>query len=70
MTSYLMAHGASDPAAATAKAVVSLGNAVNRQALVMGFSDAFAVVGILLGIAAASMLLARRPKAATGAGAH
>ncbi len=70
MTSYFMAHGVSDHAAATAKAIVALGAAVRRQALIMAFSDTFAVIGVLLAIAAASMLLARKPQAAAGAGAH
>jgi MFS transporter, DHA2 family, multidrug resistance protein len=70
MTSYFMAHGVSDHAAATAKAIVALGAVVRRQALIMAFSDAFAVIGVLLAIAAVSMLLARKPQAAAGAGAH
>jgi DHA2 family multidrug resistance protein len=70
MTSYFMAHGVSDHAAATAKAIVALGAAVRRQALIMAFSDAFAVIGVLLVIAALSMLLARKPQGAAGAGAH
>jgi DHA2 family multidrug resistance protein len=70
LTSYFMAHGVSDHAAATAKAIVALGAAVRRQALIMAFSDVFAVIGVLLAIAAVSMLLARKPQAAAGAGAH
>jgi MFS transporter, DHA2 family, multidrug resistance protein len=70
MTSYFMAHGVSDHAAAMAKAIVALGAAVRRQALIMAFSDAFAVIGVLLAIAAISLLLARKPQAAAGAGAH
>jgi DHA2 family multidrug resistance protein len=70
MTSYFMAHGVSDHAAAMAKAIVALGAVVRRQALIMAFSDAFAVIGVLLAIAAVSMLLARKPQAATGGGAH
>jgi DHA2 family multidrug resistance protein len=34
------------------KAVVALGATVRRQALVLGFSDTFAVIGIALAIAA------------------
>ena len=70
MTSYFMAHGVSDHAAASAKAIVALGAVVRRQALIMGFSDAFAVIGVLLAIAAVSLLLARKPQAAAGGGAH
>ena len=70
MTDYFMAHGVSDPAAAAAKAVVALGQVVKRQALVMGFSDTFAVIGVLLAVAAVSLLLARKPQPGAGAGAH
>jgi DHA2 family multidrug resistance protein len=70
MTAYFMAHGVTDHAAATAKAIVAIGAAVRRQALIMAFSDAFAVIGVLLAIAAVSMLLARKPQAAAGAGTH
>ena len=39
MTDYFMAHGVTDPAAAHHQAIIALGNAVKRQALVLGFSD-------------------------------
>ncbi len=61
MTAYFLAHGVSDHAAATAKALVALGAAVRRQALIMAFSDAFAVIGVLLAIA--RRLHAPRPQA-------
>src|SRR4051812_48099857 len=71
LTDYFMAHGITDRAAAAAKAVAQLGAVVKRQALVMGFSDAFAVIGVVLAVAAVSLLLARRPQPETGgAGAH
>ena len=65
-TSYFLSHGA-DPAVAQHQAIVALGQVVKRQALVMGFADTFAVVGVMLVIAAACLLLAR--KANPGAGA-
>ena len=44
---------------------------MKRQALVMGFSDTFAVIGVVLAIAAVSLLLARKPQLNAGeAGAH
>jgi DHA2 family multidrug resistance protein len=71
MTDYFMAHGIADRAAATAKAIAQLGAVVKRQALVMGFSDTFAVIGVVLAIAAVALLLARKPQSNTGgAGAH
>jgi DHA2 family multidrug resistance protein len=50
------------------KAIVALGNVVKRQALIMGFSDTFAVIGVVLAIAAAALLLARKPTGSAGAG--
>jgi MFS transporter, DHA2 family, multidrug resistance protein len=71
MTNYFMAHGVPDPSAARQQAIVALGKAVKRQALVMGYSDAFAVIGAMLVIAAIAVLLTRKVKrAAGGAGAH
>jgi DHA2 family multidrug resistance protein len=62
-TDFFMAHGVPDPAAAHQQAIIALGNTVKRQALVMGFSDTFAV------IAAIAVLLTKRTKAG-GAAAH
>jgi DHA2 family multidrug resistance protein len=71
MTNYFMAHGMTDPAAAHQQAIIALGNAVKRQALVMGFSDAFAVVGFVLIIAGIAILLTGKPKNASAAsGGH
>jgi len=70
MTNYFLAHGVSDPAAAKHQAIVAIGNTVKRQALIMGFSDTFAVIGIVLAIAAVVLLFARQAKPGSGAGAH
>jgi DHA2 family multidrug resistance protein len=71
MTDYFLARGVSDPAAAHHQAVVALGNAVKHQALVMGFSDTFAVIGVVLVIAAIAVMFTRKAKAAGGgAAAH
>ena len=69
MTNYFMAHGVSDPATAQHQAIVALGKIVKRQALVMGFSDTFAVIGIMLVLAALAVVLTRKVKGAAG-GAH
>ena len=69
MTNYFMSHGVADRAAATHEAVVYLGSVVKRQALIMGFSDTFAVIGVLLAAAAVALLFARKAQA-SGAGAH
>ena len=59
-TDYFMAHGMPDPAAAHQQAIVALGKAVKHQALVMGFSDTFAVIGVVLVLAAIAVALTRR----------
>ena len=69
MTDFFMAHGVPDPAAAHQQAIIALGNSVKRQALVMGFSDTFAVLAGVLVLAAIAVLLTKRTKA-SGAAAH
>jgi DHA2 family multidrug resistance protein len=69
MTDYFMGHGVPDPAAAHQQAIIALGKAVKRQALVMGFSDTFAVIGVVLVLAAIAVALTRKVKA-SGPGAH
>jgi MFS transporter, DHA2 family, multidrug resistance protein len=71
MTNFFLAHGVSDPATAHQQAIIALGNAVKRQALVMGFSDAFAVVGVVLVLSGIAILLTGKPKGgAAAAGGH
>ncbi|MGA0530319.1 DHA2 family efflux MFS transporter permease subunit [Hansschlegelia sp. KR7-227] len=70
MTGYFMSHGVTDPALATHKAIAQIGQIVRRQSLILGFGDAFAVVGILLAAAAIAVVLAKssRPGATVGGG--
>jgi DHA2 family multidrug resistance protein len=71
MTGFFLSHGISDPTTAQHQAIVALGKIVNRQALVMGFSDTFAVIGVMLAIAAVLLLFARKGLlAANTEGAH
>jgi len=70
MAGYFQAHGITDAAVAKHQAIIALGNAVRRQALVMGFSDAFAMIGIVLALGAVILLLTKRPKHVGGAAAH
>jgi DHA2 family multidrug resistance protein len=69
MTDYFTAHGVSDPAAAHEQAIIALGKTVKHQALVMGFSDTFAVIGVVLALAAIAVLLTRKVQG-SAAGAH
>jgi DHA2 family multidrug resistance protein len=70
LTGYFLSHGVSDHQVAQQKAVIALGQVVKRQALIMGFSDTFAVIGVVLAIAAITMLFTKRPQAGGGGGAH
>jgi MFS transporter, DHA2 family, multidrug resistance protein len=67
LTNYFLAHGVSDQAAAQHQAIVALGALVKREALIIAFSDTFAVIGTLLAVAAIAVLFAR--KVAVGAAA-
>ncbi len=69
MTDFFLAHGVPDPAAARQQAIIALGKAVKHQALVMGFSDTFAVIGAVLVFAALAVTLTRKAKG-TGSAAH
>jgi DHA2 family multidrug resistance protein len=70
MTGYFMSRGVTDRLAAMHEAVAYLGGVVKRQALVMGFADTFAVIGLLLAVAAIALLFARKAAAPGAAGAH
>jgi len=70
MTAYFMSHGVTDRIAAMHEAIVYLGAVVKRQALILGFSDTFAVIGVLLAAAAIALLFARRAQSTAGAPAH
>ena len=65
MTAYFVSHGVADHAAASRQAIVELGNIVRRQALIMGFSDTFAIIGIMLTLAAITVLFTRKAQGAS-----
>jgi DHA2 family multidrug resistance protein len=69
MTDFFISHGVPDPAAAHQQAIIALGKAVRQQALVMGFSDTFAVIGVVLVFAAIAVAFTRKVKG-SAAGAH
>jgi DHA2 family multidrug resistance protein len=70
MTGYFQSHGVTDAALAHHKAIAALGSIVKKQALIMGFSDTFAVIGVMLAIAAVALLFARKGQVSGGAAAH
>lgn len=60
MQHYFMQHGARSAAGAYHQAEILLGKLVAQQALIMGFSDTFAVLGVVLLGAAAAVAFTRR----------
>jgi DHA2 family multidrug resistance protein len=69
MQQYFLAHGSADPAAAMHSAIIAVGNAIRAQSTIMGYSDSFALLGVVLLLAAVSIALLRKG-AASSAGAH
>jgi DHA2 family multidrug resistance protein len=69
MTRYFAVRGIADPSTAHGQAIVALGQVIRRQALVMGYSDAFAVLGGMLVLAACFILFTGKGQA-SGADAH
>lgn len=64
---YFVAHGMTDPAAALHQAVIGVGKAVQAQAVIMGYSDTFGLLGVVLLLAAAMVALLRKGSASGGA---
>lgn len=60
LAAALGAHN-SDPAIATARATAMLARTVQREAFVLAYSDMFAVIGLVIVLAALVTLLMRRP---------
>jgi DHA2 family multidrug resistance protein len=69
MQQYFLAHGSADPAAAMHSAIIAAGNAIRAQATIMGYSDSFGLLGLILLVAAMSVALLRKG-AASGGAAH
>jgi MFS transporter, DHA2 family, multidrug resistance protein len=67
LAGYFQAHGTVGRVAAENEAIGAIGKIVHRQALIMAFSDAFAVVGVVLVVAAIALIFTR--KVGIGAGA-
>jgi MFS transporter, DHA2 family, multidrug resistance protein len=66
---YFMSHGFPDPASAMHRAIIAVGDTIRAQATIMGYADCFALLGVVLLVAAALATLLKKG-AASGAGAH
>jgi DHA2 family multidrug resistance protein len=67
MQQYFMAHGEPDKAGAMHRAIVAVGNAIRAQATIMGYSDSFALIGVILLAAVVAVALLRKGSADGGA---
>jgi DHA2 family multidrug resistance protein len=66
---YFMSHGSPDPASAMHRAIIAVGDTIRAQATIMGYADCFALLGVVLLVAAALVALLKKG-VASGAGAH
>jgi MFS transporter, DHA2 family, multidrug resistance protein len=70
LTRYFLTHGIVDPAVATNKAIVAVGQRVHQQAYTMAFSDTFYLLGIALIVALLATLLLKKADRVSAGGAH
>ena len=66
---YFMDHGVPDPSSTMHRAIIAVGDTIRAQATIMGYADCFALLGVVLLVAAALVALLKKG-AASGAGAH
>lgn len=67
---YFLGHGISDPQLAWHEAVVEVGRIIHGQALIMGFSDCFYLLGVMVLAAAFTSAFLKKAVGGGGAGAH
>jgi DHA2 family multidrug resistance protein len=70
LTQYFINHGVLDPADASHRAVVAIGQIVQKQAFILAFSDNFFLLGVALIFALIATLLLRKPGHVESGGAH
>jgi DHA2 family multidrug resistance protein len=70
LTQYFVSHGISDPAYASHRAVVAIGQIVQKQAFILAFSDTFYLLGAALIVALAATLMLKKPGHVEAGGAH
>jgi DHA2 family multidrug resistance protein len=70
LAQYFIHHGVIDPADAAHRAVVAVGQIVQKQASILAFSDTFYLLGALLIAALAAALLLKKPNHVEAGGAH
>jgi DHA2 family multidrug resistance protein len=66
---YFMSHGFPDPAGALHRAIIAVGQSIRAEATIMGYADSFALLGVILLVAALSVAMLKKG-AASGGGGH
>ena len=66
---YFMAHGDPDPQGAMHRAIIAVGQTIRGQAVIMGYADSFALIGVVL-LAAVLAVVMLQKGAAVGGAAH
>jgi DHA2 family multidrug resistance protein len=70
LTQYFMNHGVVDHADAAHRAIIAIGNIVQKQAYILAFSDTFYLLGAALIVALMAALLLKKPGQLASGGAH
>jgi len=70
LTQYFINHGVLDPADASHRALVAIGQTVQKQAFILAFSDTFYLLGVTLIVALIATVLLRKPGHLEAGGAH
>jgi MFS transporter, DHA2 family, multidrug resistance protein len=70
LTQYFINHGALDPADASHRAAVTIGQVVQKQAFILAFSDTFYLLGAALIVALMAALLLKKAAHVDAGGAH
>ena len=70
LTLYFMNHGVADRAEATHRAIVAIGNTVQKQAFILAYSDTFYLLGAALIVALIAALMLKKPNTLASGGAH
>lgn len=70
LTQYFMSHGVANQLDATSRAFVAIGKIVQKQSFILGFSDTFYLLGVVLIVALIAGLFLKKPGQLAGGGAH
>jgi DHA2 family multidrug resistance protein len=70
LTQYFANHGVADHAQAAHRAIVAIGQVVQKQAFILAFSDTFYLLGAALIVALIAALLLKKPDQLESGGAH